>query len=403
MKYKLFISIYILAILNVLRLFYFDESTICGQDKLMNINSKLEYANYPVVKFKLKENHNNLFDYMTKKFESLIDHPKSVFRRNLLNKKKFCYSTEPTEKIISYTFSKIESIDKTSKQDVVNLAMNNKNKLKFCIANDGYIVAFSHLFLDGVTSYNTTTYITDDPNPVEVKNYHYIPIYNEILILYGLLKLIKMGIPKRHLSLDYPRDKSHYHNILKTKIPLSIIKKLKNKSKISFSIVFSAIQTLAIFNSTIKDKISVGVVIAFNNKNRFNNFTAIALEIERPKNIVFTENNIIDFIINFNNKIKERLYMIYLFYSITNIYNLNFSVNKTIDVLISGLPMCLKQQHSIDNIEISDVFGTMPYHTCPVYIFHLSDTKYIYTSQHFRTNDIDKLKLEKFNNDLLNF
>ena len=156
-------------------------------------------------------------------------------------------------------------------------------------------------------------------------------------------------------------------------------------------------------DSTIKDKISVGVVVAFNNQNRFNNFTAIALEIERPKNIDFTENNIIDFIINFNNKIKERLYMIYLFYSITNIYNLNFSVNKTIDVLISGLPMCLKQQHSIDNIEISDVFGTMPYHTCPVYIFHLSDTKYIYTSQHFRTNDIDKLKLGKFNNDLLNF
>ena len=148
MKYKLFIYIYILAILNVLRLFYFDESTICGQDKLMNINPKLEYANYPVVKFKLKENHNNLFNYMTKKFESLVDHPKSVFRRNLLNKKKFCYSKEPTEKIISYTFSKIESIYKTSKQDVVNLAMKNKNKLKFCVANDGYIVAFSHLFLD---------------------------------------------------------------------------------------------------------------------------------------------------------------------------------------------------------------------------------------------------------------
>ena len=254
MKYKLAISIYFIIILNVLKLFYFNESIICGQDKLMNIKPKLEYANYPVVKFRLVSEHDNLFESMTKKFKSLIDNPKSIFRRNLLNSNEFYYSEESTEKIISYTFSKIESIDSMSKQDVVNLAINNKNKLKFCIANDGYIVAFSHLFLDGVTSYNTTTCVTDNPNPVKVKNYHYIPIYNEILVLYGIFRLIKMGIPKRHLSLDYPRDKSHYHNIVKTKIPVSLIKKLKNKSKISFSIVFSAIQTLAIFNSTNKKK-----------------------------------------------------------------------------------------------------------------------------------------------------
>ena len=126
------------------------------------------------------------------------------------------------------------------------------------------------------------------------------------------------------------------------------------------------------------------------------------LEIERPDSIDnHSEMNIISMIETIHNKAKTNLHQISLFYSITNIYDFKLSLNTSIDVLISGIPMWQTKQHTIDNIEISDVSGTMPYHTSPVYVFYLSDTQHSFVSQHIRTNDVDSDKLRKFNKDNL--
>ena len=217
------------------------------------------------------------------------------------------------------------------------------------------------------------------------------------------------GIPKRNLSLDYPRDTTDYHNMIKTKIHISYIKELKSlasnslKEKVAFALVFSAIQTFVLFQSSKKERLTVGIVVGFKNTNRFNNFTAIVLDVKRPVDLSYNTENLLLLIKEMHKQGKRKMYQISLFYSLTNVYNLPLYLNKTIDVLFSGIPMCQTTQHSIDNIEIGDAFVTMPYHTSPVYIVNLSDTKYIYITQHFRTKDIQIKEVENINNKIINF
>ena len=200
----------------------------------------------------------------------------------------------------------------------------------------------------------------------------------------------------RHLKLDYPRDTTDHHMMVKSKIPLLVIKDLKSKASsfigenVSFSVVFAAIQSVLLFSSSQKKQISIGIVMAVNGGNRFNNFTAVAIEITRPSSeVLFDEQTIVRMTEEIHKKAMQQSYMVQLFYSMTNIYNVRFSVNRSIDVLISGTPFCSKTQHTIDGIEVTNIFATMPYHTCPIYICHGSDTRYCYLTQHFRTNDID--------------
>ena len=249
------------------RYFYFSHRNIMGQDRLLIVTPELEHTNYPVVKFKLKTSHSNLYDYMTAKYSSLINQPKSVFRRKYVNDEIFSYSKETAEEIIAYTFEKLGSIDDCDKFEMVKRTMKNSNKMLLRIANDGFLICASHLLHDGVSIFNTTTYISSEKELMRLPEFHYIPIYNEFQTLYGLGRSLINGIPKQHLSLDYPQEKSDNCKIIKSKIPLSYIKGLKSKAseaigeKISFAVVFSALQALSIFYSTNKSMITIGIVV----------------------------------------------------------------------------------------------------------------------------------------------
>lgn len=288
------------------------------------------------------------------------------------------------------------------------MAMMNSNKVKIAVGNDGYVAAFSHEFFDGISAWELVGSIFfDENNKVNIPKFNYLPLYNEIDTISGLNKIIYDGIPRQYLSLDYPQRVSSHCDLIKYKIPLKFTKYLKEKYseylgiKVSFSLVISSLQIIILFNSTKKKKITVGTVIAFRNSKRFNNFTAIILEIDRPENIEINETNIINLISQINKKSKNKLYQVPLFYSLTNVYNLSFSLNKKIDMLVSGLPMCINKQQTIDKIETREIYATMPYFTSPIYIFHLTDTYYSYISQHFRTKDVDlnliKESIERLN------
>lgn len=407
--FELLSSIYAIFIIHVFKLFYFNYNTICGQDKFMIMSPESEYKNYPMVKFKLNKSHKNLFDFIIEKYKFLIVEKKSVFRRKYIDEDTFSYSDETADEIINYTFNKLESVNKCNKSIIVKNTIKNSNKISLWIANDGFIICASHLLHDGTSLLNTTAYLSDNKALINLPVFYYIPVFNEIKTIYDMCRGYYDGIPKRNLSLDYPRDSTDYHNMIKTKIQISYIKELKSlassslKEKVSFALVFSAIQTFVLFQSSKKERLTVGIVVGFKNTNRFNNFTAIVLDIKRPVDLSYNTDNLLLLIEEMHKEGKRKMYQIPLFYSLTNVYNLPIYLNKTIDVLFSGIPMCQTIQHSIDNIEIGDVFVTMPYHTSPVYIFNISDTKYIYITQHFRTKDIQIKEVENINNKIINF
>ena len=58
-------------------------------------------------------------------YKRIIALPKSPFRRKQINDKKFGYSKESVDKIVSYTFERIDSVDKIDKFEMVTRASKN--------------------------------------------------------------------------------------------------------------------------------------------------------------------------------------------------------------------------------------------------------------------------------------
>ena len=412
---KKILYIYLLFLIKTLFLFYNNNKYFIGQDQLLIVDPEYEYINYPMVKFTLEYSHSNLYEYIIKKLYSIIDDPKSSFRRIQISNKKYKYSKEDVEKIISYSFENVESIKNVAKMNIVNKASKNLNKQLIVIGNDGFIICQSHLLHSSYSSLNIIKNICDTEY-IELKNFIYIPIYNEINSINNLKKtffyLNKTIFTKQYLKLDYPQKENHKHYLIKQKIPIDIIKKTKNEiekkinRKISFNIVYISSQLLQLFNSIKKDKISIGITIGFNNKSRINIFSLICLEINRPSNFDKIKDDIDIFLIEMSITLQKKIdagnFLIPLFYSLTNIYNISIKLNNCIDVLFSSCPLTIKKDFMIDNIKITDMSGTMPYHTAPIYIYYLSTNEYIFVTNHIRTEDVDRDNLKKFGKLYLN-
>ena len=128
MKYKkLLFYLYIYKILKTTQQFYFNKSKILGQDRFMVASKQNEYKNYPMVVYYLKENHNNLYNFLYNKLKEKINYKKSPIRLKQINKNRFGYSDEPIEKILDYSLVKIDSIKKINKMEICKYTLNNSN------------------------------------------------------------------------------------------------------------------------------------------------------------------------------------------------------------------------------------------------------------------------------------
>ena len=293
--------------------------------------------------------------------------------------------------------------------------MQNLNKLKFFIFEDKIVVCGSHLFFDGSSMFNLTSKMFDHPEEVKQKNFIYIPIYNEIKLMQTIPLAIEYLNNKRNLSYDYSWKKYKKTKcFFKFNINIKILKKLKNKinnnllknDKISFSIILASLQSMIIFNSTKKDKLNIIITTAFENKSRFNNFSALPILINRPENL--SDININNFLIIFydmifklNEKTNKSKNLLISFYSISNIYNFNFTHFKNIDVVISSIPiMNTKNKLSINNVNLINTNVFFHGHTMPIYIMNLSLIEHINSMIHIRTDDVDINKIKIFTDNI---
>lgn len=406
----LFLLLFLKMIVKSTFLYYFNNSRIIGQDRLFVMSEELEFTNYPMVVFNLEKEHDNLYDYFTDRYRPYINDKKSRMRLQLVNNNYYTYSTESTDEIMKYTFEKIDTVKDVDKTYIAKSTTKNSNKIKFLIANDGFIVSMSHLIHDGISTFNSIIKIMDINKQLKLPYYQYVPIYNETIMIKNIFKSFSFLNLKKNLSYDYPWKKSSNCKLVKSTTNVKIIKKLKkyiseSYDHISFPVIFSAIQCLSIFNSTKKNCLTIAIVVGFKNDTRFNNFTALPVVIDRPDNweSLNSENfkNIaVDFINKLNKKIEENKHMVPTIYSLTNIYDITIQVNNYIDILFSGIPMCINHQQSIDGININKVSGTMPYHNMPIYVLYLSDFNNVHTTTHIRTNDVDISSLVEFNNNI---
>lgn len=399
--YIIILTILLWYLIN-LYFFYVKTDFVIGQDYQMVVSPDEEHTNYPIVYFDFKNNIKDIYEIIinkTKKNLTKRNHPLRLSINN--NQSKFEYLNSTSQEIIDYTFCKIKDKNELSEEEIINQTSENPNKVKFFIHDKGYIVSFSHLFYDGINAFKVSQDYCDNYDKISLPFFTYIPIYFEYLLIKSGMKYLFNPIHK-NLSYDSKLSRNvHYE------VDLNQFKKLKNKmnKKVNFSFLLISLQLYSIFNAADNNlnKLTIGIVMAFSNKTRRNNFTALPVVINKPE----SDLDIMSYIKNILNQIEtqyhENNHYITSFYTFTNIYDLNVKVNSFIDFLVSGFPMCKNNNFCIDSVELESTKTIFRNTSMPIYMYHMSDLNKIYISYNIKTNEIDTKKVKDYSEKVNHF
>ena len=102
-----------------------------------------------------------------------------------------------------------------------------------------------------------------------------------------------------------------------------------------------------------------------------------------------------DIVMQIHKKIKKNKYQADLYYSMTNIYNINIAGKSKIDIMFSGGLLCKDKQFAINGIKTTGCNSTLIHHSAPISIQFISDYENIYSTVHLRTEAVDRKKLEE--------
>ena len=426
--------------IGVCRTFWFNERRILGQDKQMQVPPEHEYTNYPNVIFRLEKESPGMYcDFYNTLHKALTDNPTHLMRMNIKNKDEMSYTNDMAENILNYSLQykdmtldghkSIENIHYT----LIDIAISNPNKFLLYVLKDAFIIIGSHEIYDGRSSFELAKSLSNLPDiKLGIPPYTFVPIYNEYLMCRSILPMLKMYFNsfsfktlkcERNLypicnwndDMDVVRTSSERTD---SSIAIDFLKYIKRQYemkrnegiKVSFNSVLNAYQILQLFSSTSDksrvDKLVVGIVIAFSNTCRRNNFTAIPITVYRPDGCVGTgryvrqnfEANMFNLIEQVNAQMEANQYMLYTIYSMSNIYEHDTYINNNIDVLLSNIPMNRTETPlTYNNAPLKDAYCDFRGFASPVYYCSLSDHKNVYLSCHSRTRCIEHNKLSTFN------
>lgn len=383
---------YIRLIIN----FYFNKTKILGQDKMFVLSDEDEWKNYPIVYFKYEDDIDKKDIYQKIK-KSLKADPKHMFK-NKLNKNRILKIDENYDSLIKNTIILTDKkLDEFSEKEIINLAMKNDNKMIIIFNNTGYLTCFSHLFLDGIRFHKINKYVADFYEEVKLPKFYYIPIYNELITLRSLYNYINNPFYRNLKFEDLSKD-IHFT------FCLNKFKEKKNRFNTNFTVFLSIIIAYLIFESSKVKKLTCGMIVAFSNTTRFNNYSILPICLyidEEYKKLDY--NNKLKYLLKQSEiQIKKNKYYISSIYTITNIYNMKLLNNyNKLDYLISGFPLNKKFDYSINNSKCESIKTIFRTTTMPLYLFHLSTKEKINLSFNFKTNDIDIIKFEEEINKIL--
>jgi hypothetical protein len=210
-----------------------------------------------------------------------------------------------------------------------------------------------------------------------IPSFAYYPILTELSIAPKLLSIYN-NYPKRGLTYDFswktekkPLCEKKYS--YKTDVLLGIKRFLEKKhgKKFGFSATCTVLSAVIILQSTQKNTFTIGLILAFQNSQRFNNFSAIPITITRPKNWVFsTRESRLKQLVELSFQINEAIQSYgkecaLLNYLVTNVYNIKLNGTPTIDCFVSCAPTTKPYQLYGKKVSLEDmcIYGT----SMPVY------------------------------------
>jgi hypothetical protein len=368
-----------------------------GQDRLIKINKPdLRNVMTLVIDVDPSNSVDEIFDIVIKKIEKELQNPKSLLRIRVNNKNDCQYYYSKKEvKEISKKIVRIYD-KKYNHLDLCSLLVESGVPVLYLINNNEIYVAATHVFVPGETIIHLCELLMDhhilDFNVIP--KFKYIPVITEFKILPNILKTIH-SFTNRKLKLDHnikryrlPREIKHYNCLLTNikQIKYNLSKSLK--TKYSFTSTVGAISGMYVFKTITKNNLNIGMVYAFKNKERFNNWSSFIVNLTRPTNCQNIYEELLDIAKQIDNAIKKYAQSsMVLNYLITNVYNINIFTNNYIDVVVSCIPSTnvISFNGTKANVDRFDMYGT----TLPLYMCFATSNENVNAFVCSRSSDVN--------------
>ena len=370
-----------------------------GQDKMMITSLEQRISNTISCYIIVNPENSQEFIYKTivKRIERVLRKETHYLRarQNLNNSDEYYYTQEKSNRLAKKI---VQLSDKyLTHLELGKILAKSGMSVIIRVYKNSFFIAVTHLFIDGL-HFAEIIGICLDNQIVDysvIPKFNYIPGLIEASVIPGIIGSVK-SLSTRKLSVDrkwnthlYPIQRKYYTN------EMCDIKQIKGYltnlyGKFGFSATLAVISGIYTFENIKKDEINIGIVAAFINDERFNNFSSFIIKLKRPHNwssisLIQKVNDIscqIDCAINSYGKS-----LTIINYLITNVYNLDIYTNDMIDVLVSCAPAqnrCVFNGEDAE-LELVEMYGT----SMPLYIGFWTNNDCVKTCAFSRSNDID--------------
>ncbi len=375
-----------------------------GQDKLMNTSLEQRISNTCSCCIMVNEENSSdtINETIVKRIKRALRDEKHYLRarQNLDNLDYYYYTQENPDRLAKKIVRKSDKY--LTHIDLGKILVKSGFSAIIVVYKNSFFIAATHLFVEGL-KFSDLIGLCLDKQIVDydiIPKFKYIPGLIEASVIPGIIGSV-MSLSERKLSVDrkwneklYPIQQKFYSN------KLSDVRKFKEYlnrkfNKFSYSATLAVISGIYTFENIIKDEINIGIVAAFINNARFNNFSSVIIALKRPTN--WKNNSLLENAMDIAYQIdyavksygKSSLVINYL---ATNVYNFNIYATSHIDVIVSCAPTskpCVFNGKDAD-INIVEMFGTTP----PLYLGFWTSNEDVKLSASTRSNDIDLNKMD---------
>ena len=342
---------------------------------MITTNDKI-YTNIYYSSFTYNTDDIEFINFFRKKLlTSLNNYSFMRYSINKLNNTEYFYNYDKSETYINKMFHIVDTIP-TYEEITKKFIDENTSVIFFLSKKEKKLtVANNHIFLDGINFINVFQHLCDNRLIKKdlIPKFYYIPLLTELLIFNKIPYFINN---KCEMQLDFCDDWTKYDNIKSIENITNIeyvknikydIEKIINKKTKFSNIIFSLIITKFLNSLIIKQKISVGLIVAFSNNYSFNNNSVINFYIYKNDNwnqldlnskILYVLNQIETYLEKYG---KQQAIFNYI---VSNIYNYK-TKKKSIDLLIANLPIQYDLKMNNDLINLDNFY--LPFISFPIY------------------------------------
>jgi hypothetical protein len=316
-----------------------------------------------------------------------LENPRSIMRTKRIGKRHYEYDERDVSTLVPLYCRRVTTDVILDDVALESMALENSAAMFIAYSDSTVVMVANHQFADGMCAMQLGGRLWDgDVGHAYIPKFRYIPLVTEIAMLRGGIPFgLRRGL--RYVSWTIPNTRGA---TIYEKRALEDVKRVKRRCGTAFNSVIASAVVRAIFDKVPTcTRLSLGVIVAFANKRRFNNFGLIGVTVRRPvegEDPDETTRRI-------DRSVARRKREAIATYVIGNVYNLNAISYGELDVLVSGFPIAMRPDGTLGDITVGgvplDTFDfSQAYSSAPVYVGHLSTASDIHISMTLRCPDL---------------